>query len=49
MAEQSLKTVYLKITAVIHPDREPDEAKKFERLKLLQKVNEAYAEQDLFY
>ncbi len=30
MAEQSLKTVYLKITAMIHPDREPDEAKKLE-------------------
>jgi hypothetical protein len=31
MAAQSLKTVYLKITAMIHPDREPDEAKKLER------------------
>ncbi|OTG61450.1 molecular chaperone DnaJ [Acinetobacter sp. ANC 4204] len=49
MAEQSLKTVYLKITAMIHPDREPDEAKKLEKTELLQKVNEAYAEQDLFY
>lgn len=33
MAEQSLKTVYLKITAMIHPDREPDEAKKEEKRK----------------
>lgn len=49
MAEQSLKTVYLKITAMIHPDREPDEAKKLEKTELLQKVNEAYAVQDLFY
>ncbi len=49
MAAQSLKTVYLKITAMIHPDREPDEAKKLEKTELLQKVNEAYAEQDLFY
>lgn len=49
MAEQSLKTVYLKITAMIHPDREPDEAKKLEKTELLQKVNKAYAEQDLFY
>lgn len=49
MAEQSLKTVYLKITAMIHPDREPDEAKKLDKTELLQKVNEAYAEQDLFY
>ena len=49
MAEQSLKTVYLKITAMIHPDREPDEAKRLDKTELLQKVNEAYAEQDLFY
>lgn len=49
MAAQSLKTVYLKITAMIHPDRESDEAKKLDKTELLQKVNEAYAEQDLFY
>ncbi|EOR10818.1 coiled-coil domain-containing protein [Acinetobacter tandoii] len=49
MAAQSLKTVYLKITAIIHPDREPDETKKLEKTELLQQVNEAYAEQDLFY
>ncbi|MFN4093484.1 MAG: molecular chaperone DnaJ [Acinetobacter johnsonii] len=49
MAVQSLKTVYLKITAMIHPDREPDEAKKFDKTELLQKVNDAYAVQDLFY
>lgn len=28
MAAQSLKTVYLKIAAMIHPDREQDETKK---------------------
>jgi len=49
MAEQSLKTVYLKIAAMIHPDREPEEAKKLEKTELLQKVNEAYSGQDLFY
>ena len=49
MAAQSLKTVYLTITAMIHPDREPDETKKLEKTELLQKVNEAYAAQDLFY
>ncbi|MDH1518015.1 molecular chaperone DnaJ [Acinetobacter johnsonii] len=49
MTGQSLKTVYLKITAMIHPDREPDEAKKLKKTELLQKVNEAYAAQDLFY
>lgn len=49
LAEQSLKTVYLKIAATIHPDREPDEAKKVEKTELLQRANEAYAVQDLFY
>lgn len=48
-AEQSLKTVYLKITAMIHPDREPDEVKKIEKTELQQVVNEAYTQQDLFY
>jgi hypothetical protein len=49
LAEQSLKTVYLKIAATIHPDREQDEAKKVEKTELLQRANEAYAAQDLFY
>ncbi len=49
LAEQSLKTVYLKITAMIHPDREPDEAKKLEKTELQQVVNQAYEQQDLFY
>ncbi len=49
LAEQSLKTVYLKIAATIHPDREPDESKKVEKTELLQRANEAYAAQDLFY
>ena len=34
---------------MIHPDRESDEAKKLDKTELLQKVNEAHAEQDLFY
>lgn len=49
LAEQSLKTVYLKIAATIHPDREPDKTKKVEKTELLQRANEAYAAQDLFY
>ena len=49
LVNQSLKTVYLKIASIIHPDREPDEVKKLDKTELLQKVNEAYAEQDLFY
>ena len=49
MAEQSLKTVYLKIASIIHPDREQDEQLKVEKTEMLQQVNEAYAQQDLFY
>ncbi|MCL6241075.1 molecular chaperone DnaJ [Acinetobacter amyesii] len=49
LVNQSLKTVYLKITAMIHPDREPDETKKAEKTELLQVVNQAHEAQDLFY
>jgi hypothetical protein len=49
MAEQSLKTVYLKIAAVIHPDREQEESKKIEKTEMLQHANAAYEQQDLFY
>ncbi|WP_180089133.1 molecular chaperone DnaJ [Acinetobacter sp. YH12219] len=49
LVNQSLKTVYLKITAMIHPDREPDEAKKAEKTELQQVVNQAHEAQDLFY
>ena len=49
MAEQSLKTVYLKIASIIHPDREQDESKKIEKTEMLQQANTAYEQQDLFY
>lgn len=49
MAEESLKTVYLKIAAIIHPDREQDESKKIEKTEMLQHANAAYEQQDLFY
>lgn len=46
---QSLKTVYLKIAAMIHPDREQDEFKKAEKTELLQRANQAYEQEDLFF
>ena len=49
MAAQSLKTVYLKIAAMIHPDREQDETKKEEKTELFQQASQAYEQQDLFY
>ena len=48
LAEQSLKTVYLKIAAIIHPDRESNDVKKIKKTELLQLANEAYEKQDLF-
>jgi hypothetical protein len=49
MADQSLKTVYLKIASIIHPDREQDEQLKVEKTEMLQHANAAYEKQDLFY
>ncbi len=49
LVNQSLKTVYLKIASIIHPDRKPDESKKAEKTELLQRANEAYEQEDLFF
>src|SRR5690606_11973360 len=49
LVNQSLKTVYLKIASIIHPDRELDESKRVEKTELLQRVNEAYEQEDLFF
>ncbi len=49
LVNQSLKTVYLKIASIIHPDREPNESKKEEKTELLQRANEAYEQEDLFF
>ena len=49
LVNQSLKTVYLKIASIIHPDREPDESKKAEKTELLQRANDAYEQEDLFF
>ena len=49
MTEQSLKTVYLKIASIIHPDREQNEQLKVEKTEMLQHANQAYEQQDLFY
>ncbi len=46
---QSLKMVYLKIAAMIHPDREQDEVQKIVKTELFQQANSAYQAEDLFY
>lgn len=48
IANQSFKQIYLKIAALIHPDREQDEQKKHEKTELLQQANQAYEAKDLF-
>lgn len=48
VANQSIKTIYAKLAAMIHPDRERDEQKKDEKTVLFQQLNQAYANKDLF-
>lgn len=48
IANQSIKTIYSKLAAMIHPDRERDEQKKDEKTALFQQLNQAYASKDLF-
>lgn len=47
-ANQSFKSIYFKITSLIHPDREQNEEKKIEKTEILQRVNQAYENKDLF-
>ena len=44
---QSLREVYRKLASALHPDREPDEAERKRKTKLMQRVNQAYAANDL--
>lgn len=46
-ASKSIQEVFRKLVAVLHPDREPDEAERARKTKLMQRVNEAYGKKDL--
>ncbi len=46
-ASKSIQEVFRKLVAVLHPDREPDEAERERKTKLMQRVNEAYSKKDL--
>lgn len=46
-ASKSIQEVFRKLVAVLHPDREPDEAERERKTKLMQRVNEAYGKKDL--
>ncbi len=46
-ASKSIQDVFRKLVAALHPDREPDEAERERKTKLMQRVNEAYGKKDL--
>jgi hypothetical protein len=47
-AKQSLRDIYRKLASAVHPDREPDAERRELKNALMQKVNQAYATDDLF-
>jgi hypothetical protein len=44
---KSIQEVYRKLVGVLHPDREPDEAERERKTKIMQEVNIAYEKKDL--
>ena len=46
-ATQSVREIYRKLASALHPDREPDEAQRQAKTALMQRVNQAYAANDL--
>jgi hypothetical protein len=47
-AKQSLRDIYRKLASAVHPDREPDAQLRDKKNALMQKINQAYASNDLF-
>ena len=45
--EKLLKDIYRKLTRVLHPDREPDEAERKRKTALMTEANKAYASRNL--
>jgi hypothetical protein len=46
-AKQLLREIYRKLASAVHPDREADAARRAEKTELMQKINRAYATNDL--
>ena len=46
-ATQSVREIYRKLASALHPDRETDERQRAEKTALMQRVNQAYAANDL--
>jgi len=47
LARQSLREIYRKLASAVHPDRESDPQRREEKNALMQKINQAYAANDL--
>lgn len=47
LAHKSLKQIYQRLVAGLHPDREPNELEKVKKTGLMQQVTKAYQAQDL--
>ncbi|RYZ97060.1 MAG: hypothetical protein EOO68_15850, partial [Moraxellaceae bacterium] len=47
LASKSLKQIYQRLIAHLHPDREPDEQERIKKTSLMQQLNDAYQTQDL--
>lgn len=45
--KQSVRDIFRKLTSLLHPDREPDPAERERKTALMQRVNAAYAKDDL--
>ena len=47
LAKQSLREIYRKLASAVHPDREFDPQRRAQKNALMQKINQAYAANDL--
>jgi hypothetical protein len=47
IAKQSLREIYRKLASAVHPDREPDPQRRANKTALMQRINQAYATNDL--
>ncbi len=47
MVKQSLREIYRKLASAVHPDRESDPKRREEKNILMQRINQAYAANDL--
>lgn len=47
LARESLREVYRRLASALHPDREPDPTARERKNELMQRINQAYAQNDL--